>query len=283
MLEWLWDAIVEPVLIRLDFCTTPALDSTWPKVWWCPTGLLSFLPIHAAGYHNDPQPRSAMDCVISAYTSTVRALKYSRDNISPPEEKRGLIIAMPNTPNQDPLPGARSEAAIIRKHFRSDGHQFKLDRVMFHPSRQEVREAIEGKTFVHFACHAKSDESDPSSSALFFNDGPITVGEISQLSIRGGSLAYLSACHTALSLAPKLDDESITLTSAFQVAGFSRVVGTLWKVVDSASSTVAKDFYGNMEGDVGKAADALHAAVKSLRDEHRTEPSLWAAYTYTGA
>lgn len=221
-----------------------------------------------------------MDRVISAYTSTIRALKYSRDNITLSEENRGLIIAMPETPNQQPLPGSRDEAANVRKLTRP---QFKLDPVKFHPSRQEVREAIVGKIFAHFACHAKSDESDPSSSALIFNDGPITVGEISQLSIRGGSLAYLSACHTALSRAPKLDDESITLTSAFQVAGYSRVVGTLWSVVDWASSNVAAGFYKNMEGDVGKAADALHTAVKALREEHRSEPSLWAAYTYTGA
>lgn len=221
-----------------------------------------------------------MDRVISAYTSTVRALKYSRDNISLSEENKGLIIAMPETPKQPPLDQARDEAANIRKLTR---RQFKLDKVMFQPTRQQVRKALVGKAFAHFACHAKSDESDPSSSALIFNDGPITVGEISQMSIRGGALAYLSACHTALSRAPKLDDEVITLTSAFQVAGYSRTVGTLWSAVDSAAQKVASRFYANMGGDLGSSANALHSAVSALRDEHRSEPSLWAAYTYTGA
>lgn len=69
VLEWLWDAIVEPVLSRLGYSKRADNDSNLPNVWWCSTGLLSFLPIHAAGYYNGSSSQSAMDCVISAYTS----------------------------------------------------------------------------------------------------------------------------------------------------------------------------------------------------------------------
>lgn len=184
--------LVEPVLIRLGYSKTPATGSTWPKVWWCPNGLLSFLPIHAAGYHNDPQPRSAMDCVISAYTSTVRGLKYSRDNISLSEENRGLIIAMPQTPNQLPLLGSLREAANIRKLTH---HKFKLDSV-----KKCVKGLLARSLPILRAMRNRTNRIHRP-VPLIFNDGPITVGVISQLSIRGGSLAYLSACQTALSRA----------------------------------------------------------------------------------
>ena len=62
-LAWLWDSIAGPVLEILgltsrNFATTQG----WPKVWWSPAGLMSFLPIHAAGHHGDqasagPGPR----------------------------------------------------------------------------------------------------------------------------------------------------------------------------------------------------------------------------------
>jgi CHAT domain-containing protein len=279
-LEWLWDAIVEPVLSRLGYSKRADNDSNLPNVWWCSTGLLSFLPIHAAGYYNGSSSQSAMDCVISAYTSSLRALKYSRDNISPSEQNSGLIAIMPTTRNYAKLPRARDEAAKVKKVTRP---QFKLDLIKTQPSQEELRIALVGKIFAHFVCHARSDESDPSSSALILKDGPMTVAEISQMSIRGGALAYLSACHTALSRAPKLEDEVITLTSAFQVAGFARVVGTLWNAEDSIGCKVAEKFYENLAGDVERSAVALHRAVLGQRTQTPDNPSLWASYIYTGA
>jgi len=275
VLEWLWDTIVQPIFSRLGY--TEGANSTKPRLWWIPTGLLSFLPIHAAGYYNGP---SAMDYVISAYTSSIKALKYSRGNLGPCEYNHGLIVIMPTTQNYPSLPRAREEAGNVKKLTRL---QFKLDHIKIKPSKEELRTALAGKTFVHFVCHAQSNETDPSSSALILKDGAMTVAEISQMPIGRGSLAYLSACHTALSRAPNLEDEVITLTSAFQLAGFARVVGTLWSAEDKIGCQVAEKFYAKMEGDVGKSAEALHHAVLAQREQHPNKPSLWASYIYTGA
>ncbi|WP_026341929.1 cation:proton antiporter [Actinomadura atramentaria] len=35
-----------------------------PRLWWCPTGLLSLFPLHAAGHHGEPG-RSVLDRVVS--------------------------------------------------------------------------------------------------------------------------------------------------------------------------------------------------------------------------
>nr|WSW42550.1 hypothetical protein OG296_05105 [Streptomyces sp. NBC_01001] len=77
---WMWDVIAEPVLDALGFtCVPDGSTSTWPRVWWCPTGPLTLLPLHTAGHHRDlaggrHAPRTVLDRVVSSYTPTLRAL-----------------------------------------------------------------------------------------------------------------------------------------------------------------------------------------------------------------
>src|SRR5205823_6634040 len=66
-LTWLWEAIVEPVVRALGL--EPGGD-TLPRLWWCPTGILSFLPLHAAGRYTDGAPLGIADYVMSSYTTT---------------------------------------------------------------------------------------------------------------------------------------------------------------------------------------------------------------------
>ena len=51
-LGWLWDALAGPVLDRLGITGPPQDGQPWPRLWWCVSGLLSFLPVHAAGHHH---------------------------------------------------------------------------------------------------------------------------------------------------------------------------------------------------------------------------------------
>jgi CHAT domain-containing protein len=288
VLEWLWDSIAEPVLDKLKFNSMPTDEHPLPRVWWCPTGLLSFLPIHASGYH-DGQYRTVMDRVISAYTSTVRALRHSRANGAPPEQHKVFIVAMPNTPQipsvrqkLPPLRLAKDEAFGVRLIWRQVPNVASVI-VRKQATKRQIIDDLPTQTVVHLVCHADADEMDPSSSALMVEDGPITVAQISELNIRSGALVYLSACRTALSRATALSDEVITLTTAFQIAGFSRIVGALWNASDRVAFRVSTKFYQVMGGDVEKAAEALHIAVSEQRQKYRERPSIWASYIYVGA
>jgi CHAT domain len=272
VLEWLWDEIADPILCRLGYNERPSDGATWPKVWWCPTGLLSFLPIHAAGYHNDATAphRTVLDRVVSAYTSTIRALKYSRAKPPPSGPQTVLIAAMPT-------PRAQAEAAEIAEITRRHTVEW-IDETTI----QEVYDQLRISTIAHFACHAQIQE-DPSLSGLIVEDGRITVGQISQMKLQHGVLAYLSACTTALSHTIALEDEALTITSAFQVAGFARVVGTLWEAADHVALDVAIAFYKGMEDEYRDATEALHSAVSEQRRKYHSNPSMWASYIYTGA
>jgi tetratricopeptide (TPR) repeat protein len=77
VLAWLWDSVAEPVLTALGFGDAPAEGQPWSRIWWCPTGLLTLLPLHAAGYYAseaDSPPRTVVDRVVPSYTPTLGAL-----------------------------------------------------------------------------------------------------------------------------------------------------------------------------------------------------------------
>lgn len=82
-------------------------------------------------------------------------------------------------------------------------------------------------------------------------------------------LDYLSACSTSANKVDKVVDEGIHLASAFQLAGFRHVIGTLWEVSDSHCVDAATVVYETIrdEGMTDMAVcRGLHRAVGGLRD-----------------
>ncbi|KAL8364750.1 hypothetical protein RB595_003837 [Gaeumannomyces hyphopodioides] len=80
LLEWLWDTAARPCLNALGF-KDPVSDNNWPRVWWIPTGLLSQLPLHAAGRHVRGSAETVLDRVMSSYASSVKALIHGRQRL----------------------------------------------------------------------------------------------------------------------------------------------------------------------------------------------------------
>ena len=290
MLAWLWDVVAEPVLNALGH-TAAVRDQVWPRVWWCPVGVMSFLPLHAAGHHDDAGDRrggrrTVLDRVVSSYTPVVRALPPADESVAGSGEPQGieaLIVAVPDTPGAE-LPGVHYEGAALTA-LMPGAH------LLENPTRRDVLDALTGKRIAHFACHGYADRNNPAASRLILADhasDPLTVADVATLDL-DAELAYLSACSTGTP-APRLTDEIVHLTGAFQLAGYRQVVGTLWPVDDAVSAAVAADFYERLttdksngrEPNLHQAAEALHHAVRSLRDR-RTAPMLWAAYIHTGA
>jgi tetratricopeptide (TPR) repeat protein len=302
VLAWLWDNAAGPVLDALGYRGPPVGNTPWPRVWWVPGGHLSQLPLHAAGHYvGEPAGgadiRNVMDRVISSYTPTVRALRYAREQaVKTRKPGKSLIVAAPEAAGSRELAGAAAEAAALTA--------FLPDPVLLAgpdggsesgPStRASVLAQLPGSAIVHFACHAETDLVDPSRSRLVLADhdtAPLTIASLAPVRLDNAQLAYLSACRTAITDNAKLADESIHLTSAFQLAGFPHVIGTLWNVEDEAAASTAIAFYrhlasgGSAAGqlDAWGAAKALHAVTLALRDQFPATPSLWAAYTHSGA
>ncbi|MER7181270.1 CHAT domain-containing protein [Streptomyces hyaluromycini] len=107
------------------------------------------------------------------------------------------------------------------------------------PTKANVLARLPDCSIAHFACHGDSHPTDSSQSLPLLHDyesAPLTVAGLAAVDLDQAQLAYPSACHTAVSATPALFDETIHLTSAFQLAGFPHVVGTLWTLVDSIAA-----------------------------------------------
>jgi hypothetical protein len=304
-LEWLWDTVAEPVLGALGHHSSRSPDEEWPRIWWVTGGLLSSLPIHAAGYHADQAGnscrRTVIDRIVSSYTPSIRALRYARERGNPAAPAgRSLIVAMPTTPG---VPGRLHHvpAEAERLHSRlplpvqltepGTPSQDSIAGSQGMPTKANVLALLPSCPIAHFACHSRSDPADPSRSLLLLHDhesDPLTVASLAPVKLDQAQLAYLSACRTAVTVAPELIDEAIHLTSSFQLAGFPHVVGTLWEIDDAIAVDIADSFYASLQAgsgtmETGNAARALHDAIRAARDKLPGFPSLWAAHLHAGA
>ncbi|WP_443052995.1 CHAT domain-containing protein [Streptomyces sp. NBC_00184] len=228
----MWDAIAEPVLNALDLRET---TKEGHRLWWAPTGLLTFLPLHAAGHHEEGDrdgARPVLDRVVSSYTPTLRALREARRlNARVDRSRIGCVVALPDcgVPWISALPAVEHELEMLTGRFPGIEVLRGLD-----ATPERVREAIQRHGWIHFACHGVSHRDDPSAGALLLHRGnPLTVTDIAAMDTNGVGLAVFSACDTVRG-GLKLADESIHLASAFLLAGFPQVVGTLWPLVDKS-------------------------------------------------
>jgi hypothetical protein len=296
VLDWLWDVIGEPVLTALGRTAPPPDGEPWPRVWWCPTGVLSMLPIHAAGHH--PRLRtdtvsisaaaagealSVLDRVVSSYTPTITALARAREPGTPALVAQ-LTVAMPITPGLSPLPAADAERNVLAQCFPPDDVNVEL--VGPDATHAVVLDAIATHSWVHLACHARQDQGDPVHSGFALWDGPLTIAHLAAKPTQRRDLAFLSACQTATGSVRHLD-EAIHLAAAMQFLGYRHVIATMWTIADSPAPGVAKDVYTALTSDKSPRADhtarALHDAIRALRGNDPTNPIVWAPYTHLGA
>ncbi|MER5601098.1 CHAT domain-containing tetratricopeptide repeat protein [Streptomyces sp. NPDC002265] len=282
-LGWLWNTVAEPVLTHLGHTAAPAPGKPRPRIWWCPVGVIANLPLHAAGHHAEGPDgrRTVLDRVVSSYTTTVRALGHARFRQPGTSDVATLIVPVADTPGAPRL-GVGDETAAITAVV-PHAH------LLVEPTRDTVLQGLPHHQIVHFACHGYVDLDDLANSQLLLTDyatRPLTVADIRDLNLTA-ALAYLSACNTSVT-APRLADESLHITGAFQLAGYRHVIGTLWPIDDRIATEVAADFYASLTGNgtaqvqTDMTAYALNYAVTRLRARYPNTPTLWAAYTHTG-
>ncbi|CAE6498360.1 unnamed protein product [Rhizoctonia solani] len=123
-LKNLWDWVVNPILEELGYEPRSAEDSNpnhLPRITWCATGPLSFLPLHAAGDYRDAGQKKTFEYVVSSYTPTLSALLPDSFYDVPPKPYCDLLLVNPeNNASEGPgLPGAEEELDYISEHFET--------------------------------------------------------------------------------------------------------------------------------------------------------------------
>jgi CHAT domain-containing protein len=268
-------------------------------MWWCATGPLATLPIHAAGIYGKENtgPGSVIsDFVISSYTPTLSALL---DRVNNPrnikEEYKGiLLVSQPKTPGLSPLPGTTKETQLVSEQLKEDvscvtcldGDEATLERVV---------SEMESHSCIHFACHAIQD-GKPLDSGFYLHDGRLELTEIYQKTI-SKRRSCLPVCLSDKYWGGCSVGEAVHLAAGMLAAGYRGVVATMWSIKDRYGPLVAESFYRELrkyqtsngskpEGISSRgAASALHHAIKQLReslDGSGASLLTWVPYVHIG-
>ncbi|XVS61747.1 CHAT domain-containing protein [Actinosynnema sp. CA-299493] len=251
VLEWLWHAVVGPVLAAVPL----------HRVWWLPVGVLGLFPLHAAGVPGQP---GALDTVVSSYASTLRTLAWARHRRHAPQ-RRTLGVAVGAG-----LPAAAEVRAVA-----------DLPLVASEAVPERVLAELPRFTWAYFACHADVDLRAPSLSALHLHEADLPVSAIHELDLEHAELAYLSACSTG-HRGVRHVNESINPASAFQLAGFRHVVAGMWPLNHSVAKRAARQFHHSIGDRADTAAQVLREVTLGLRDRYPDAPAAWAPLIHSG-
>ncbi|KAJ7828707.1 CHAT domain-containing protein [Mycena leptocephala] len=277
----LWSKIVRPVLNALAI-------TDLERIWWCPTGPLAFLPIHAAGLYGRDQAFGSKlsDFLISSYTPSLTALiEGFRPQSKSQKNLQLLAVTQPSADGQFHIPGTHKEIKAIEHCAKGKVPVLWLDRHM--ATIEEVQKGMKESRWVHFACHGVQSTSPTESALLLAGSSRLTLSNIIQLSLPSADLAFLSACQTATG-SQQLQDESVHLAAGMLLAGYRGVIGTMWSIMDHDAPQVAGDVYAHLleasPPDPTRAAKALHLAIRKLQEQLGAKKSFlrWVPFIHLG-
>jgi CHAT domain-containing protein len=186
------------------------------------------------------------------------------------------------------LPHTANEADQITRVV-PDGDFLK--QVGFDASREAALDPeLSNYRIIHFATHAKFNETEPGLSGLVFSqfddegharDGFVRLHDIYDLRLPA-ELVVLSACDTALG--EEIEGEGIVgIVRGFMYAGSKRVVASFWQVADAATSELMNRFYVEMLTNGLAPSDALRRAQLYIMSQPKWHhPFYWAAFSLQG-
>jgi CHAT domain-containing protein len=258
------------------------------RIWWCPTGPLAFLPIHAAGRYGKDQALGSKlsDFLISSYTPSLSTLIQGYHTQSESKVALQLLaVTQPSAEGQSYIPGTEQEIQCIKQHVKGKVPVLWLHKDM--ATIETVQQGMKDSRWVHFACHGVQSASPTESALLLAGSSRLTLSNIINLALPNADLAFLSACQTATG-SQRLQDEAVHLTAGMLLAGYRGVIGTMWSIQDNDAPQVAGDVYAHIleasPPDPTRAAEALYLAVRKLQDRLGAEKSFsrWVPFIHFG-
>lgn len=283
-LRVIWNDILIQIFDKIQVPLTNIVAQPQRRIWWYPTGPLTFIPIHAAG----PGRRiiDTSHSVISSYVTTLQSLVQTQkqSGLVSQGPRKLLIVSQPRTPNESPLPKTVEEVDSIIQVFSSSGW-FEKNIVCLRGSEATmdcVSNELDTCSWVHFACHAIQDPP-----SFLLHDGHLRLSEIASKRLFMGQFSFLSACYAAAGLTT-LPGEVMHLTAGLQFAGFPSVIASMWNIRDEDAPKVAFHTYQylfckGLQGlDPSEAAIALNRAILHLREDPNVMVDQWAPFIHYG-
>jgi hypothetical protein len=246
MLAMLWKHVVKPVIRSLGLSVSMGTQASYAacltssqkasgrarsRIHWCPTGVFSFAPVHAAGIYAGSDQECCSDYAVSSYTPTLGALLRTR-TATTSMETRGLRLALISAERaQDTsLPVLWKVKAEIDAVAEIVSQAHAVPDVLDTPDSTTVAQVAASfkiAPLVHVACHGVQNSQKPLESGFCLRDGTLTVQKLMDLDLKNAFSAFLSACETAKGDRAQ-PDQTIHLAASMLFAGFKSVVATMW-------------------------------------------------------
>jgi CHAT domain-containing protein len=156
-------------------------------------------------------------------------------------------------------------------------------------TKELFREGLARYDILHFAGHSVLNPGLPASSFLALapsgqDSGILYLRELDDLPAPASRLVVLSACSTVLG--DSRGAEGLTgLARPFLAAGVPAVVGSLWRIDDSAAAVLFREFHHRLQEGMGTAEALRQAQLMMLRNSDRRlrAPASWAGIELIGA
>ncbi|MGG6239680.1 CHAT domain-containing protein [Nodosilinea sp. AN01ver1] len=294
----LWEPLMAPLIQYLT-------DHNFQQATLIPTGLLSFLPLHAAWTEDPSTPngkRYALDSIHFTYAPNAKSLTAATAIAHQIDTQAMLAI---DNPRND-LPNSEREVNSAISSFLPQATIFRHHRA----TTTAVKTALPQAAITHFSCHGTANLNEPLNSGLAMSDGLLTLKDIFALNLAesgGLRLAILSACETGIQGLENAD-EAVSLPTGLLQAGVAAVIASLWAVDDYSTRILLTRFYDLWRKEHLKPSEALRQAQLWVRDttsqqkakyfqetnpdlfqslillpsNHFAHPFHWAAFSYTG-
>lgn len=182
-----------------------------------------------------------------------------------------LVVADP----QGNLPSARREASAVLQALEGRTPAGSVSTLLgAQATSPEVRRALAGASWLHYAGHAAFAVDDPWRSELpLAGGGRLSIGDVLALP-RAPAVVALFACESGRTDARA---EGIGLAQAFLVAGSRAVFAATRPVADELAAELASQMYGNVVASPPtQPANLLRRAQLALRS--RGDRRDWGAF-----
>jgi CHAT domain-containing protein len=295
-LRIVWNDILVPIFNRLDIPLKHSAAAPQRRIYWYPTGPLTFIPLHAAGPWNRTEVIDVSYLFASSYVTSLRSLLQAQRR-SKQVAMSGLKLLAVSQPNTSDLPSLPQSIVEVNKlvdaaHLAAvnSGGNTKPDILHLNGAdaiTTHVLGALDEFPWIHFACHGFQHPTLGMKSAFALHDGQLELTTIASKNLPSARFAFLSACHAAAGL-KDLPGEAIHLAAGLQFAGFPSVVATMWSIHDDDAPIVAEHTYkylfrnGLHALDPSEAATALNHAILSLRENPDVTVERWAPFIHFG-